>query len=169
MTALERGELIALLVCRKSLLATRKEGITNAVNYKKHLEKQLFPAIKHIYPRNNWIFLQDGASSHTSNLVLDFLQETIPRRFIRKDEWPTNSPDTNPFDYYFWNQVKEKVYKNRMNYLFQSEQEFISKIKAVCPSCASNVKEIRKAMKQFTGRLEEVKEKNGSSIKLLFG
>ena len=90
-----------------------KQGVkVNAINYKKHLEKQLFPAIERIYPRNDWIFLQDGASSHTSNLVQEFLNETIPRRFIKKDQWPPNSPDTNPLDYYFWNQVKTNVYKN---------------------------------------------------------
>ena len=63
-----------------------KQGLkVNAVNYKKHLKKQLFPAINRIYPRNDWIFLQDGASSHTSNLMQDFLNESIPRRFIRKE------------------------------------------------------------------------------------
>ena len=92
-----------------------KQGVkVNAINYKKHLEKQLFPAIERIYPRNDWIFLQDGASSHTSNLVQEFLNEVIPRHFIKKDQWPPNSPDTNLLDYYFWNQVKTNVYKNRI-------------------------------------------------------
>ena len=73
----------------------------NAKNYRNHLKRQLFPAIEKVYPRDDWIFLQDGASSHTSNIIQNLLSETIPRRFIKKDQWPLKSPDTNPLDYYF--------------------------------------------------------------------
>ena len=33
-------------------------------NYCKHLKKQLFPAIKKLVKRDDWIFLQDSAPSH---------------------------------------------------------------------------------------------------------
>ena len=86
-----------------------RQGLkVNAKNYRNHLKNKLFPAINKIYPRENWIFIQDGASSHTSNLVQDFLKATIPRRFVKKDQWPPKSPDSNPLDYYFWNKVKTK-------------------------------------------------------------
>ena len=52
----------------------------NAKRY--HLKKELFPAIRKIYPRNDWIYMQDGATSHTSYLVQNFLEETIPRRYV---------------------------------------------------------------------------------------
>ena len=129
----------------------------------------MFPAINKISPRNNWIFIQDGATSHTSNLVQDFLNETIPRRFIKKDQWPRKSPDSNPLDYYFWDRVKTKVYEGRINTPFESEEEMIAKIKSVWKTCASNLTEIRKAMKEFTGRLQAVQDCNGSSIKMYFG
>ena len=45
----------------------------------------------------------------------------------------------------------------------------IARIKKVWPKCASNVKEIMKAMKEFARRLEAVKYLNGSSTKLHFG
>ena len=56
-----------------------------------------------------------------------------------------------------------------MNKPFKNEKELIERIKKVWSKRTSNVKEIRKAMKEFTGRLEVVKELNGSSIKLHFG
>ena len=45
----------------------------------------------------------------------------------------------------------------------------MARIKKVWPKCASNVNEIRKAMKEFMRRLEAVKELNKSSNKLHFG
>lgn len=58
---------------------------------------------------------------------------------------------------------------NRINKPFKDEKEVMTKIKSVWNECALNVVEIRKAMKEFTGRLQAVKESNGSSIKLQFG
>ena len=153
----------------KPIFVNRQGLKVNAKNYRKHLKNQLFPAINQVYPRENWIFIQDGASSHTSNLVQDFLHETIPRRYVKRNEWPPKSPDSNPLDYYFWSKVKRKVYEGRLNNPFKSEQEMISRIKAVWNECASNLSEIRKAMKEFPQRLKAVKECNGSSIKMHFG
>ena len=153
----------------KPLFIGKKGLKVNAENYQKHLKKQLFPEIQKVYPRDDWIFIQDGASSHTSNLVQSFLEDTIPRRYIKKDEWPPKSPDSNPLDYFFWNEVKTKVYAGRLNTPFETEEEIIKKIKAVWDTCAKNLKPIRKSMKQFLPRLRAVEENQGSSIKMLFG
>ena len=41
----------------------------NKENYCKYLKKQLFPAIKELVKRDDWIFVQDSVPSHRSNLV----------------------------------------------------------------------------------------------------
>ena len=51
---------------------------------------------------------------------------------------------------------------------FKDKEEIIARIKSVWNSCASDFK-LRKSMKQFTQRLQAVKEMNCSSIKLHFG
>ena len=68
----------------------------NAENYRKHLKSQLFPSIMKTVGRQDWIFMQDGASSHTSNVVQNFLKDTLNKRFITKTRWPPASPDVNP-------------------------------------------------------------------------
>ena len=138
-------------------------------NYRDHLKLKLFPAINRVHPKENWILIQDGASSHTSNLNQDFLKETIPRRFVKKDEWPSKSSDSNPLDYFFWDRVQAEVYKGRLNNPFKSEEGMIRKITSVWNKCASDLTPICKAMKQFTSRLQAVKKCNGSSIKKHFG
>ena len=152
----------------KPIVVSREGLKVNAQNYERHLKRELFPAIKKVYPRDDWIFIQDGATSHTSNRVQRFLNETIPRRFIAKDQWPPRSPDSNPLDYYFWNEVKRKVYEGRLKKPFESEDEMIAKIKAVWKECATNLKPLRKSMKEFVGRLTAVNECNGSSIKMIY-
>jgi len=44
-------------------------------------------------------FQQDGAPSHTASLAQDWLSRNCPE-FIRKEEWPQNSPDLNPLEYH---------------------------------------------------------------------
>ena len=94
---------------------------------------------------------------------------TLEQWIVKKDEWPPKSPDSNPLDYYFWSKVKSEVYKGRLNNPFKTEKEMVSRIKTVWKDCASDLQEIRKAMKEFPHRLQAVKEFNGSSIKMLFG
>ena len=68
----------------KPIFVNQKGLKVNANNYKHHLKKQLFPAINKVYPRNDSIFIQDGVISPVSNLVQNFLNETIPVDLLRK-------------------------------------------------------------------------------------
>ena len=65
--------------------------------------------------------------------------------------------------------MKRKVYEGRHNRPFTSERELIERIKSVWDEFATNKVEIRKVMKQFVPRLKAVEEKQGHSIKTLFG
>ena len=66
-----------------------------------NLKDELLPACKSFYPRRNFIFMQDGAPSHTSNVVQELLKEELGSRFLDKTEWPPDSHDANPMDYFF--------------------------------------------------------------------
>ena len=47
--------------------------------------------------------------------------------FIKKDEWPPQSPDLNPMDYSVWDSLNEKVYGKRTEKF--TEQDLKDKIK----------------------------------------
>ena len=91
------------------------------------------------------------------------------RQLNEELEWPSSSPDVNPLDYFFWNLVKTKVYQGRAGELFISEEKLKTKIKAVWEDCATDLKPLRKAIKQFVPRLRGVEEKQGHRIKMIFG
>jgi hypothetical protein len=54
-------------------------------------------------PRN-WVFVQDGASSHTSKAAI----AALCRRCIVNPEWPPNSPDLNPIEM-VWGIMKRQM------------------------------------------------------------
>ena len=70
----------------------------------------MFPAVKKLVKRDDWILAQGSASSHRSNLVQGYLEKTLKHRFVKCVEWPLSSTDVNPLDYFFWDLVKSKVY-----------------------------------------------------------
>ena len=58
-------------------------------------------------------FQQDGATAHTANSTLRFLNNTFQTRVISKGIWPPRSPDLSVLDFYLWGAVKQKVYQNK--------------------------------------------------------
>ena len=54
----------------------------NKENYCRHLPKELFPAIEKVVKCDDWIFAQDGAPSHRSLLIQDFLKKEIETSFL---------------------------------------------------------------------------------------
>ena len=66
-----------------------------------------------MYPHKDYVFYQGEATSHTSCAIQSYLEDNTPN-FIKKDEWPPQSPDCNPMDYCVWDSLSEKVYSERM-------------------------------------------------------
>src|ERR1044072_2829660 len=55
---------------------------------------------------NNFVFQQDDAPAHSSPLAQERIGQHSPE-FVKKDEWPPNSPDLNPLDYHVWGAMLE--------------------------------------------------------------
>ena len=63
----------------------------------------------------------------------------------------------------------KKVYQGSAGEPFSLEEELKAKIKAVWKGCATDLKSLRKAIKQFVPRLQTAEEKQGYCIKMIFG
>ena len=58
---------------------------------------------------------QDGATPHTSNESLAWLQQRFSDRLISRrcdPQWSPHSPHLNPSDFYMWGYLKDRVYGN---------------------------------------------------------
>ena len=84
----------------------------NADNYIKLLEEKLLPDCTLLCPRGGFIFQQDGAPSYTSHKTQAYLDDNT-HDFIRKDEWPFQSPDQNTMDYAMGSSFQKGILKQR--------------------------------------------------------
>lgn len=103
------------------------------------------------------ILQQDGANPHTSRQSTEALQEE-GIDFIPEKHWPPNSPDLNPVDYFFWNEVEERMPKRK----FTSRDDLIKEIKKAVKSVP--LKMIRDALKKFVPRFRVVEKNNGKYV-----
>ena len=78
-------------------------------SYPKHLRDDLIAAVEAMYPIKNFTFMLDSAPLHRANQVQNFLKQNLKSRFGKNTDWPPKSPDCNPLDCYFWEDVQEKV------------------------------------------------------------
>lgn len=74
---------------------------SSAVTQIEHLQSQI-------------IMQQDGALLHWCLLVLAYLNEKFPTRWIGREgllSWPPHSPDTTPLEFFMWGYVKSIIYQ----------------------------------------------------------
>ena len=79
-------------------------------------------------------FQQDGATPHTANITMEwldhrFLDQLISRR--REPEWSPHSPDLNPPDFYLWGFLKDHVYENRPQSIAELKVAITQTIRAI--------------------------------------
>lgn len=105
-----------------------------------------------------FIFQQDGARCHTSNdSTQAFLDNDIP--LIEPHRWPPNSPDLNPMDYFFWNEVSKRVVVKRP----RGRVDLIKKIKQAVKEIP--LKMIRDSIDSFRSRIHVLEKNEGGLIK----
>ncbi|QQP55531.1 Transposable element tcb2 transposase, partial [Caligus rogercresseyi] len=61
-----------------------------------------------------YLYQQDGAPAHTSNLVQNWCLENLDMLWS-KEFWPPSSPDLNPSDYYLWGVLERDTKKRAHN------------------------------------------------------
>ncbi len=84
----------------------------DSVQYKAILVRKVFPILDATYGKGNYIWTQDGASCHTSNLILNYLRNRLGSSgYWSKGIWPPNSCNLNPLDFSIWNQVEMEACK----------------------------------------------------------
>ena len=64
--------------------------------------------IETTYGDRPYVFMQDGATSHTSEETIAWMEANF-LAFWPPDMWPPYSPDCNPLDYNIWGYVESKA------------------------------------------------------------
>lgn len=130
----------------------------NAQYYKTEvLEKVLLPNVQSMYGSEYFCFQQDGAPSHTARVVQEWCTQNLAD-FLPKNEWPPNSPDLNPLDYFVWSYMLSELNKYKITGLSKFKY-VIQKIWQEMPMEA-----VRAACDGFEKRLKLVKKLKGGII-----
>ena len=96
------------------------DGNVTGSKYQGLLEKDFFPKIRRYRLVQDHWFQQDGARPHRTDNVLQSLASVFGGRIIGLDsekvtdsgiDWPPNSPDLNPCDFFLWGHIKDRVYR----------------------------------------------------------
>jgi hypothetical protein len=62
--------------------------------------------------RNYGYFQEDNATAHTADDSMDAIHKVFDDRIISKGLWPPRSPNLTQCDFYLWENLKGRVYKN---------------------------------------------------------
>jgi len=100
----------------KQIFIDPQKTKVNQKTYIDFLKTFLLPECRHLYPNNDFVFLQGSAPSHHAKATPNFLRDKTPD-FISLQEWTLHSPDLNPLDYSVWDILQELVNKKGVNHL----------------------------------------------------
>lgn len=102
--------------------------------------------------------MQDGAPPHRSRYTLAYLRNHCPD-FIPPEEWPPNSPDLNPMDYWVWGHLESLVHAN-------FKVETIATLRERIINCWNDFPQeyISRAIHKWKYCLRKVVEMNGQQI-----
>ena len=85
----------------------------NGAYYREKLLASMIPEMDRLTGYQPYVFIQDGARSHTANETVRFLNQQRYLTLLQPNMWPTKSPALNPVDYCVWSALKRNVYRGR--------------------------------------------------------
>lgn len=108
-----------------------------------------------MFGTTKWVYQQDGATPHTARISQQWCENNL-FKFLSKNNWPPNSPDLNPCDFYFWNAVVTRIRCSKFSDLETFKKEILRAIKNV-PVC-----EIKNSLDSFSRRVAMVEKVKGN-------
>lgn len=139
------------------------DGNVNGESYLNMLQEFLIPQLASMgmNPREIW-FQQDGAPSHRTRAVKEFLNDTFYGWIGNGGtvDWPARSPDFNPCDIFLWGALKAKVYLTPSNGI----DELRAKVRHEIQNISSEA--IRNVYGNFCRRLEKCLNINGTHVEV---
>jgi hypothetical protein len=137
------------------------EETINSKNYLKMLNNFFYLFLLKKSIATKIIFQQDGASSHRSKKVTEWLNKKFPNKWIGRRsalEWVHRSPDLTPLDFFLWGYVKQKVYQEPIANLEDLREKITNTINSI------QQQTIKNDFQEVSKRLILIQQHNGAHI-----
>jgi hypothetical protein len=85
----------------------------NRERYVQVILGKFFPELTEEKRLYGW-FQKDPATAHTARMSKQVLSSIFGDRTISSCIWPECSPDLNPYDFFFWGCLEDKVYNRNL-------------------------------------------------------
>ena len=126
--------------------------------YLELLQNQVLPELCNRRDFRRINFMQDGATVHCTDMVLQWLDHQFPGRVISRRSaiwWPPQSPDLNPVDFWLWGHLSDIVW--------QSQPSDITTLMGVVETAAVQIpgETFENALLNFRKRIISCYEQNG--------
>ena len=133
----------------------------NAAYYTQQLLPKLTEVCRALMGED-FVFQQDGAPAHSACQAQEWLEQNCPD-FIKKDEWPPNSPDLNPLDYFVWSAMLQSYER------FSPKPATVAELKTVLQAIWISIPQqsIDRAVLSFRKRLQACIQQEGGHFEHL--
>ena len=84
---------------KSSIFFVEPGAKVNGAYYREKLLASMIPEMDRLTGSQPYVFMQDGARSHTANETVRFLNQQRYLTLLQSNMWPPNSSDLNPVDY----------------------------------------------------------------------
>ena len=91
-------------VGKSSIFFVEPGAKVNGAYYREKLLASMIPEMDRLTGYQPYVFMHDGARSHTANETVRFLNQQRYLTLLQPNMWP-NSPDLNPVDYCVWSEM----------------------------------------------------------------
>lgn len=118
------------------------DGRVTGQSYIEILSDYCYPLFRDLPNSESFLFMHDGAPAHYASNVPDWLDENFPERWIGRRgalDWPAQSPDLTPADYFLWGYLKDTVYQKKHRTLSSLKQSIISAFSTIDPGLCKKV------------------------------
>ena len=147
------------------------EGNVNGAVYDDLLRTKFFPKIKSQRKVEKYWFMQDGATPHRTHQVFETLFGTFGvrvlglnyQKFAREGlEWPPNSPDLNPLDFFLWGFLKDQGYRCNPKTIAELKTAITTIMNAIKPDM------LKRVCDNFVKRIDYCQQSDGSHFENIY-
>ena len=118
-------------VGKSSIFFVEPGAKVNGAYYSEKLLVSMIPEMDRLTGYQPYVFMQDGARSHTANETVRFLNQQRYLTLLQPNMWPPNSPDLNPVDYCVWSALEQNVYCGRFENTIELKEAILQEREAL--------------------------------------